>query len=233
MQWLQLPDRSTGDLCGALPLAIGMPVALTDHWDRSEDKSLLRGSRGHVHSWVWAENDDQPSVVFVKFENADWQLEGTQEPGIYPVWPVKRAWYLDASRDKPVLKVTRKQVPLAPAFALTAHGSQGKTLRAAMADLNVDKRTDITFGTVATSRVQSREDFLILRPFPLWLYQRGAPEGPALMLQILRGEEVDWELYREARAMQGLRGLEAAGLLFFPPMGMRALQQASPMHAVQ
>jgi len=200
MQWLQLPDRSTGDLCGALPLAIGMPVALTDHWDRSEDKSLLRGSRGHVHSWVWAENDDQPSVVFVKFENADWQLEGTPEPGIYPVWPVKRAWYLDASRDKPVLKVTRKQVPLTPAFALTAHGSQGKTLRAAMADLNVDKRTDITFGTVATSRVQSREDFLILRPFPLWLYQRGAPEGPALMLQILRGEEVDWELYREARA---------------------------------
>ena len=48
MQWLQLPDRSTGDLCGTLPLAIGMPVALTDHWDRSEDKSLLRGSRGHV-----------------------------------------------------------------------------------------------------------------------------------------------------------------------------------------
>ena len=90
MQWLQLPDRSTGDLCGTLPLAIGMPVALTDHWDRSEDKSLLRGSRGHVHSWDWAENDDQPTVVFVKFENADWQLEGTPEPGIYPVWPVKQ-----------------------------------------------------------------------------------------------------------------------------------------------
>ena len=82
---------------------------------------------------------------------------------------------------------------------------------------------------------QGAEQGRLLDPaaLPLWLYQRGAPEGPALMLQILRGEEVDWELYREARAMQGLRGLEAAGLLFFPPMGMRALQQASTMHAVQ
>lgn len=62
MQWLQYPDRSTGDLCGTLPLAIGMPVALTDHWDRSPDKNLLRGSRGHVHSWRWAENEDRPSI---------------------------------------------------------------------------------------------------------------------------------------------------------------------------
>ena len=200
MQWLQLPDRSTGDLCGALPLAVGMPVALTDHWDRSDDKGLLRGSRGYVHSWEWCENEERPSVVYVKFEDADWQLEGTPEPGIYPVWPVKRAWFLDAGREKPVLKVTRLQVPLTPAFAITAHASQGKTLRAAMADLNVDKRTDVTFGTVATSRVRSREDFLILRPFPQWLYQRGAPEGPKLLLDTLRGENVDWELYREARA---------------------------------
>ena len=200
MQWLQLPDRSTGDLCGTLPLAVGMPVALTDHWDRSDDKGLLRGSRGYVHSWEWCENDERPSIVYVKFEDADWQLDGTPEPGIYPVWPVKRAWFLDAGREKPVLKVTRLQVPLTPAFALTAHASQGKTLPAAMADLNVDRRTDVTFGTVATSRVRGREDFLILRPFPQWLYQRGAPEGPKLLLDTLRGENVDWELYREARA---------------------------------
>mgnify|MGYP001294319131 CR=1 FL=1 len=29
-----------------------MPVALTDHIDRSEDKYLLRGRVGTVHSWV-------------------------------------------------------------------------------------------------------------------------------------------------------------------------------------
>ena len=33
---------------------------LTDHVDRS-DKFLLRGCCGHVHSWVWPENEQQPS----------------------------------------------------------------------------------------------------------------------------------------------------------------------------
>ena len=61
-------------------------------------------------------------------------------------------WFLDAGREKPVLEVKRVQVPLTPAFALTAHSSQGKTLGAAMADLNVDKTTDATFATVAMSR---------------------------------------------------------------------------------
>ena len=67
------------------------------------------------------------------------------------------------SRKKPVLKIARTQLPLAPAYAITAHGSQGKTLPAALVDFNVDKRTDVTFGTVAASRVRSREDVLILR----------------------------------------------------------------------
>ena len=78
----------------------------------------------------------------------------------------------------------------------------------------------MTFGTVAASRVRSREDVLILRrarkegrgargkekrsvcgrPFERWLYTRGAPEGPALLLKQLRGEEVDWEAFREAKA---------------------------------
>ena len=38
------------------------------------------------------------------------------------------------------------------------------------------------------------------RPFERWLYTRGAPEGPALLLQQLRGEEVDWDAFREAKA---------------------------------
>ncbi len=111
----------------------------------------------------------------------------------------KRAWFLDPKRKKPVLKVLRQQIPLAPAFAITAHTSQGKTLPAALLDLAIDKRTDPTLGTVAASRVRSRHDVLILRPFPLWLFQRGAPEGPKLLLQSLRGQEVDWQAYREAR----------------------------------
>ena len=52
----------TEGLCGMLPLAVGMPVALTQHVDRSE-KALLKGRVAHVHSWDWPENDQQPRLV--------------------------------------------------------------------------------------------------------------------------------------------------------------------------
>ena len=136
---------------------------------------------------------------YVKFEKASWRLDGASEPGLYPVELKKRAWFLDAKRKKPVLKVKRQQIPLVPAFAITAHASQGKTLAAALLDLNIDKRTDPALGTVAASRVRSRYDVLIMRPFPLWLFQRGAAEGPKLLLESLRGQEIDWAAYREAR----------------------------------
>ncbi|CAJ1366039.1 unnamed protein product, partial [Effrenium voratum] len=187
VRWLQYHDRDTENLSG-MPLAVGTRVVLADHLDRAEDKLLLRGSAGRIHSWVWKENDLRPTCVY---------LDGAPEPGLYPVYPARKVWKLDAKRKKPVLKIARTQLPLAPAYAITA---QGKTLPAALVDFNVDKRTDVTFGTVAASRVRSREDVLILRPFERWLYTRGAPEGPALLLKQLRGEEVDWEAFREAKA---------------------------------
>ena len=54
------------------------------------------------------------------------------------------------------------------------------------------------FGTVVASRVRSREDVLILRPFPLWLFQRGVSEGPGLLLRKLRGE-IDLVAYFQTR----------------------------------
>ena len=182
-----------------LPLAIGMKVALTQHLDRSQDKLLLKGTVGRVHSWVWPENDPRPSTVYVKFEGAKWQLDGVDEPGVYPISPVAKTWFLDKKRKAPVLKVYRTQVPLTPAYAMTAHSSQGKTLPAVLLDLNVEKKVDTTFGAVAASRVRSRDDALILRPFPLWLFQRGTGEGPKLLLQTLRGEDIDWAAFREGR----------------------------------
>ena len=174
-------------------------MALTQHLDRSADKLLLKGTIGRVHSWQWNENDRLSSVVYVKFEKAAWKLDGIDEAGVYPIRPVTEDWYLDARRSPSVLKIKRRQVPLSPAYAMTAHSSQGKTLAAVLLDLNVDKKVDTTFGTVAASRVRGREDCLILRPFPEWLFQRGMNEGPSLLLQTLRGESVDWAAYREGR----------------------------------
>ena len=178
-----------------------MPVALTQHMDRSPDKMLLKGTVCRVHSWDWPDNDRLahrlPRCVYVKFEGATWQLDGIDEPGVYPIRPWKEDWFLDGKRNNPVLKVKRQQIPLTPAFAITAHSSQGKTLRALFLDLNVDKRVDATIGAVGISRVRSRHDCLILRPFPLWLFQRGISDGPKLLLQKLRGEDVDLVAYAE------------------------------------
>ena len=61
LSWLQRHDRESGDLYGVLQLVKDMPVALTDHIDRSSDKQLLRGRIGLVHSWVL---DDKETSVF-------------------------------------------------------------------------------------------------------------------------------------------------------------------------
>ena len=176
-----------------------MRVALTEHIDKSPDKLLLRGQVGTVHSWVWLENEPRPSVVYVKFEGATWQLDGIGEPGLYPIRPRTGEWYLDGRRQVKMLKVNRTQLPLAPAYSMTVHASQGKTLRAVLLDLNIDKIFDPNIGTVASTRVRSRYDVLILRPFPAWLYQRNTSDGPDLLLRQLRGHAIDWAAYRDAK----------------------------------
>jgi hypothetical protein len=66
--------------------------------------------------------------------------------------------------------------------------------------LQVDRRVNPTIDTVATTRIRSKEDVLIMRPFSQFLFQRGLVlEGPDLLLQKLRGEEIDWVTVSEAR----------------------------------
>ena len=57
IDWLNRHDRESGDFYGALPHMKGMPVAMTDHIDRSIDKLILKGRVGHFHSWVLAKDE--------------------------------------------------------------------------------------------------------------------------------------------------------------------------------
>ena len=80
VEFLSRHDRESGDLYGILPLIKGMPVAMTDHVDRSNDKRILRGRVGHVHSWVLDDKETSqfengkriltklPKVIFVEFK---------------------------------------------------------------------------------------------------------------------------------------------------------------------
>eukprot|EP00971_Amphidinium_carterae_P260512 5168535-Amphidinium_carterae.1 len=69
----------------------------------------------------WPEEATQPNVVWVKFDKSDnWTLPGTSEPGLYPIIPAKKGWFLDQGRKKEkILLVHRTQLPLTPAFCIT------------------------------------------------------------------------------------------------------------------
>ncbi|CAE7650408.1 unnamed protein product, partial [Symbiodinium microadriaticum] len=114
---------------------------------------------------------------YVKFEDADWKLDGTKEMGLYPIARTTRNWRLDKNRRPPKLGVDREQIPLVP-----AHGPR-QPRTAVLLDLNVDSRTHAAYGTVVASRVRSKED-LFLRPFRLWLFQRGAAEGSSASCEV-------------------------------------------------
>ena len=48
--WLQRHDQDTGNLTSLLPLAVGLPLRLTDNVDR--ERQLYRGRRGFMHGWT-------------------------------------------------------------------------------------------------------------------------------------------------------------------------------------
>ena len=129
-----------------------------------------------------------PKVVFVKlFEKdgnkLDWTLPGLSESGVYPTVPIKTYWFLDKGRLHPILQIKRQQLPLTPAFAMTAHAAQGQTVsRGAIVDVHIGGSSSAMSSDVALARVDRRSDLLIYRPFPLHLFYHGPTQGPYLLL---------------------------------------------------
>ena len=204
VEWLTKHDKETGDLPGMCPLVHGLPVMLADHVDRSPEKQLLRGKIGHVVGWVLQKEDANvcrgsetlaklPVTVFVKFPKAKWKLPGLKECGVYPIVPQRAQWHIDRREKNSVLRVTRWQLPLLPAFALTAHAAQGRTLDAAIVDLRVTKQMSKIASYVALSRVRRADDILIFRPFDVDMFSSGCPDGPVALIKWLQLRKLDVE----------------------------------------
>ena len=209
-QWLKRHDRNCGGLYGVLPLCVGMPVRLTEHLDRGE-KSLLKGRVGTVKGWQSETGVDiapigsmhvfrkTPDVIWVDFADAatTWQLDGVPATAVYPVQPRRAAWFLDQGRKRPVLRISRLQMPLAPAFALTAHSAQGMTLDdGVILDCVLPPGGNIITVYIAITRVRERAKLLIARPFPLADFQKGLRGARDLLLDCWRGQAPDWDSIR-------------------------------------
>ena len=113
---------------------------------------------------------------------------------MYPITPQRRTWFLDEGRKHPCLAVTRKQLPLLPAFAMTAHQAQGQTLETGViADLNYKAISGALTAYIAMTRVRHRKDLLILRAFEAELFQQGDQSFRKLLLRHWRSHDVDWD----------------------------------------
>ena len=198
--WLQRHDQECGGLYGVLPICLGLPIRATEHLDRG--RGILKGCEGKVVGWSTAPATEiwnaLPAIIYVQFETiGQWHIEGMPHGNVYPVSPMRKPWFLDRNRSTPQLRVSRLQFPLAPGFAVTAHIAQGQTLQeGVIADFNISDSGNPFTTYVAATRVTGREKLLILRPFPAAPFQRGIGIGRALLLQLWRGDPINWEALR-------------------------------------
>ena len=159
---------------------------LVDHLDRNPEKQLVSGRVGHIVAWMEHEDEESnkedglrtlshcPKVILVDFHTDKWQMTNTPGPGMYPIFPTERRWWIDGYRGRhAVLRVKRLQFPLAPAFATTAHQAQGRTEKAVIADLQLGRGVSSIASYVAITRVKQRKGLLIYRDFELELFQKG------------------------------------------------------------
>ena len=177
IEWLQRHDQECGGLYGILPICLSLPVRATEHLDRR--RGILKGCKGKIIGWSMAPDtqiwNKLPDVIYVQFETAKtWRIEGLLHDNVFPVTAQRKPWFLDRGRKKPRLRITRRQFPLAPGFAITAHVAQGQTLRdGVIADFNISSVASVFTTYVAATRVTGRDKLLIMRPFPLSPFQKG------------------------------------------------------------
>ena len=186
-----------------------MAVAAADHLDHS--RGILRGCAGEIVGWVWPADavgearqemtqiwNELPACILVRFKTkTTWRVEGIDEDNVFPVAPQKKPWYLDKGRRRPVLRVTRKQFPLAPGFATTAHAAQGQTCKEGVVmDMHIGDAGDPLTAYIALTRVQDRHGLFVYRPFPAAPFQKGAKVGWELLLRFWGGEKMDWSALR-------------------------------------
>ena len=137
---LNLADFSAeGALPGLIPLFNGMPVILRNR-NISTELGITNGSQGIVRQ-IFTEPCSNgysvPLCVIVEFPDSIVEIPGLP-PHCFPLTPT--TWKFNTSLEdgefgKQNVRVLRTQLNLQPAFAITGHAAQGKTLPQVLVDL--------------------------------------------------------------------------------------------------
>ena len=155
---LNLADFSSeGALPGFIPLFIGMPVILRNR-NISTELGVTNGSQGIVRKIFTEARADNYSVakcVIVEFPDSTVGIDGLPSH-CFPLTP--KTWKFntvlsDSVGNKQTVHVVRSQLSLQPAFAITGHAAQGKTLAQVLVDLSEGGFA----AYVSASRARTRE----------------------------------------------------------------------------
>ena len=144
-EWCMLHDQRTGGIMGLQPLAINMPLRITQT-DQGEKATLFKNRRCKLYGWKLHAVDLArldacveremaleylPEELLLKFEGVSWVWSKDLGPGIMAVKPKVVDWYLDRACK---VRVRRKGFTVASDFSGTGHSFAGASLAAAIVD---------------------------------------------------------------------------------------------------
>lgn len=159
-----LHSGKTKQRLGRIPLVIGMPVLVAQNFD--VEGGIVNGSRGTVKRIRYVMGDGGKRYlrsVILEIPGCSTEalphLQTLEIPILTDVTPMKfKHPYTHQS-----CTIKRTQVPVVPAFAMTAHRAQGQTMEKVIVDLESCRGTEAPY--VMLSRARSLEGVLVLRPF--------------------------------------------------------------------
>jgi hypothetical protein len=195
---LSLPDNKTEGLPGYLPVIADMPVLVTHNiatelhisngsigrlihvvFDRDENYD----DNDKLSNPIFPNNTmyiRKPLYALVELPQSKLTSPLSKlQPNIVPIFPEQKSIKIDLKsfmtplqkrllNNKTSITIRRTQLPIVPAYAMTTHKCQGKTLPCGVIDLVPPpySKPDLADVYVPISRFTSRNTMIILRPFP-------------------------------------------------------------------
>ena len=198
----KLPNTKIDGFPGDLPLYIGMSVFLTKNV--STELGLTNGTSGVIRQIICNPDEKldnldenhilrtQPQYVVVEFKDLLLKsLNGLPQNHV-PIFPRNGTFSIKYNGSRHI-SISRKQLPLEPAYSCTSHKCQGQTLHKVIVDLMPPKgmkKIDTSFSYVPLSRVRTLKDLTILRPFDSCTILRPIPDELKQMMEAFTVRDV-------------------------------------------
>lgn len=180
----------TGQRLTRLPLVVGMPIVLSSNYD--VENGAVNGTMGVVKQIRYYVNDTGKKVAkacIIKCgEYSGDVLPHLQQRELAVLPDNVKVTFMHPHSGKKIT-ISRNQLPLAAAFAITAHKAQGLTLTKAVVDLANCRGSEAPY--VMLSRVRSLNDVLILREFDR--KRISCPISDHMKMELARMELLDKE----------------------------------------